>query len=121
MIEVFAAVIGDDRHPTVPGGVVVALDAPYRRGAATVGKPGQDALDILSGTALHREPPRPIGNLQQTMVVAKARETAHRKGKHRAGRAGPDRRGHRQQIAIAKRCAVSVGEQPLAKRHGRFG
>ena len=54
MIEVFAAVIGDDRHPTVPGGVVVALDAPDRRGAANVGKPGQDALDILARATAHR-------------------------------------------------------------------
>ena len=86
---------------------------------AYVGQIGGHALDIASRTTRHRVPGGPTGDLQQSVIGAKAGEAVPGVIKHRGRRAGPDRTGHRQQVPVTKRLAIATLRKKFAEGCGR--
>ena len=105
-------------HPNLAAGTVHAGDrAVQAQCAATLVQALHNRVDVLSGAAGDGVPLRPVKDLQQSVVIAEARETHGRESQHRFNRAGPDRSGHRQQVIVAQGLPVAAVAQQITERH----
>ena len=121
LVEAFFGAVGEHAH-TAMGRERIADDAANRRVQAFVGDAGNDFFNVVPGAAGHRPPLRPVGHLDQAVVVAEADHGGHRELQHLVGRAGPDATQHGQEIPVAKLGRKSALAQELAERlhHGGF-
>ena len=93
-----------------------AADGADRAGQADVVELRGDLLHVLAAAALHASAIRPVEDLQQAVVRAEADEGGERRVEHLAGRAGPDRRRHRQQVPVGEGVGVAAFAQEVAQR-----
>ena len=107
VVKALGTAFCDDAHAGAIR-VLHPLDQLHRRVQAFVGDAFKNLVDVIARTALHRVPLRPVGDLQQAVVVAKADHGGHRELQHLVGRAAPDAADHRQKIPLAKLVAECV-------------
>jgi hypothetical protein len=107
VVEAFAAVVGGHQHAGA------ARPAGWRRTLRT-GVPARQSRNGPAACRRRREPPahrvplRPVGHLDQAVVVAEADHRGDGKAQHLVGRAGPDAADHRQEVPVAERAAEPV-------------
>ncbi len=82
--------------------------------AAVLQQRGHHAPHVLARAAAHRVPLRPVRDLDQSMVVAKADQRGHGKAQHLVGGAGPDAAHHGQQVVLTEGGAKAVVVQKIA-------
>ena len=112
-VEVFTSLCGVHDHATC---IAVALDRQHRRAQAFVGNAGDDFVDIVARAAFDGPPLRPVADLVQAMVVAKADHRGNRELQHLRHRATPDAGHHRQEIPFDEGVAEPVLLQEVTQR-----
>ncbi len=72
--------------------------------------------DIFAAAAGNGTPLRPVGELEQTMVLEEPDELAERMSTHAVGRRRPDGGRHRQKVMVQERLGIAVLVEIGAKR-----
>ena len=109
-VKTFDLALGDHAHA-----LLVAQHLVYRGVQAAVGDAGGDLVDILARAAGHGVPLRPVGDLDQAVVVAKPHHGGHGEGQHLVGRAAPDAAHHGQEIPVAELVGKALFAQKFAQ------
>ncbi len=76
----------------------------------------EQLLHIFAAPAFDGTPDRPARDLEQPVVLAEAGEGFRRIMSDLTGRDGPDRRGHRIEVILAKRRPIIIGVEIIAER-----
>ena len=111
LVETFSAHVRDDSNADF-----VTLNRQHRRVQPLVRDALNNLLDVVTRAAGDGPPLRPIGDLNQTVVVAETDHSGDRKLQHLVGRARPDAAHHRQKIPVAELLGKFFGPQKIAKR-----
>ena len=88
---------------------------------AGIGKTRQHALHVVFGASAHGVPLRPVGDLDQAVVVAEADHRGDGELQHLVCGTGPVAANHRQEVAVAKRRTEAVAGQKVADRLCQMG
>ena len=110
-VKAFGAVVGDDAHTGL-----VALDQAHGGVQPCIGQAGDDLLDICFCPTEHAAPLRPVGHLDEPVVVTEADHGRHRELQHLIGRAAPDAAEHGQEVPVAEGVAKVVLAQKIGQR-----
>ena len=101
LVKMLDPVPGGDAH-AASRCLRIALNVVHGGVQALVADAGNDFVDIVARPTLDGPPLRPVGDLDQAVVVAEADHGRHRELQHLVDRAGPDAAHHGQEIPVAK-------------------